>query len=68
MLKSCRGISNLLACLRRNKDGVLSFEYVIVAACIVASVTPAFSTTASGGIGTALTNAIAAISTSFTAA
>ena len=41
--------------LRTDKDGVVSFEYVIVAACIVAAVVAAFGTGTGGAIGTALT-------------
>ena len=36
--------------LRTDKDGVVSFEYVIVAACVVAAVAAAFGT----GTGTGL--------------
>jgi Flp pilus assembly pilin Flp len=43
--------------LRKDRDGVVSFEYVIVVACIVAAVAAAFP----GGIGTGLQNAITAI-------
>ncbi len=61
MLKSYVNTRDLLERLRTDKDGVVSFEYVIVAACIVAAVAAAFGTGATGAIGTALTNAIAAI-------
>jgi len=54
--------------LRADKDGVVSFEYVIVAACVVGAVAAAFGTGAAGGIGTALTGGIAAITAAFTAA
>ena len=47
--------------LGTDKDGVVSFEYVIVAACIVAAVVAAFGTYWYGAIGTALTSAITAI-------
>jgi len=47
--------------LRMDNDGVVSFEYVIVAACIVAVVTVAFGTDATTGIGKAVADAIAAI-------
>ncbi|MGO9056388.1 MAG: Flp family type IVb pilin [Candidatus Binataceae bacterium] len=47
--------------LRTDKDGVVSFEYVIVAACIVGAVVVAFGTGTNGAIATALTNAITAI-------
>ena len=42
--------------LSTDKDGVVSFEYVIVAACIVAAVAAAFGTGTAGAIGTALTD------------
>ncbi len=61
MLKYYIKASDLLERLRADKDGVVSFEYVIVAACVVAAVVAAFGTTSSGSITTALTNAIAAI-------
>jgi pilus assembly protein Flp/PilA len=48
--------------LRTDKDGVVSFEYVIVAACVVAAVVIVFGTAnGTGPIATALTDAIAAI-------
>ena len=52
--------------LGTDKDGVVSFEYVIVAACIVGAVVAAFGTGATTGIGTALTDGIAAIVTKLT--
>jgi pilus assembly protein Flp/PilA len=52
--------------LLTDKDGVVSFEYVIVAACIVAVVAAAFSNT--GPLSTALTGGITAIGTALTAA
>ena len=54
--------------LSTDKDGVVSFEYVIVAACIVAAVIAAFGTTTATGIGQVLNNAITAIGTAVTAA
>jgi pilus assembly protein Flp/PilA len=60
--------SDLLERLRSDKDGVVSFEYVIVAACVVGAVSLAFGNTAAGGIGTVLTNALTAIGTKVTAA
>ena len=47
--------------LRTDKDGVVSFEYVIVAACIVGAVVAAFGTGTGGAIATALTGGITAI-------
>jgi pilus assembly protein Flp/PilA len=37
--------------LATDQDGVVSFEYVIVAACIVAAVAAAFGTSTASGIG-----------------
>lgn len=48
--------------LRTDKDGVVSFEYVMLAACIVGSVTAAFGTGVGGAVATALASAINAIS------
>ena len=44
MLKFYVKGSDLLTRLRTDKDGVVSFEYIIVAACIVAAVAAAFGT------------------------
>jgi pilus assembly protein Flp/PilA len=63
MLKYYVKASDLLERLRSDKDGVVSFEYVIVAACIVAAVAAAFGTTTGTGIGAVLKTAIADIST-----
>jgi len=60
MLKHCIKTAQALKRLRADKDGVVSFEYIIVAA--------AFGTGAAGGIGTALTNGLTAITAAFTAA
>ena len=54
--------------LSTDKDGVVSFEYVIVAACVVGAVAAAFGTGATGGIGAALTTGITAVTTAFTTA
>ena len=54
--------------LSTDEDGVVSFEYVIVAACIIGAVAAAFGTGATGAIGTALTSGITAITGAFTAA
>jgi Flp pilus assembly pilin Flp len=53
---------DLLARLRSDKDGVVSFEYVIVAACIIGGVAAAFGTGVGSGVGKALSTAISAIS------
>jgi pilus assembly protein Flp/PilA len=61
MLKFYVKAHDLLDRLRTNKDGVVSFEYVIVAACIVAAVVAAFGAGATGPIETALAGAITKI-------
>ena len=64
-----KAIERPLNQLRADEDGVVSFEYLIVAACIIAIVSLAFGAggpllpainTAIGTISTALTTAIAA--------
>ena len=54
--------------LSKNEAGVVSFEYVIVAACIVAAVAAAFGTGTGSGIGLVLKNAITAIGNAVTTA
>jgi len=61
MLKYYVKTTEALKHLRADMNGVVSFEYVIVAACIVGAVGLAFGTGAGGAITTALSDAIAAI-------
>ena len=64
-------LKNYVETLKRlgtDEDGVVSFEYIIVAACIIGAVAAAFGTTASGGIGGALSGGIAAIIAAFNTA
>ena len=61
MLRYYVKITEALKRLRTDQDGVVSFEYVIVAACVVAAVLFAFGPTGSGAIGSALSTAIAGI-------
>ena len=68
MLKFYVKANDLLERLRSDKDGVVSFEYVIVAACIVAAVAAAFGTGTTSGIGLVLKNAITAIGTAVSTA
>jgi hypothetical protein len=49
--------------LRTDKDGVMSFEYVMVAACIVGSVSAVFGTNAGGAVASGISTIGAAIST-----
>ena len=62
MLKYYIKTTEALKQLRADTSGVVSFEYVIVAACIVGAVAAAFGTGAGGGIATALGTAIGKIS------
>jgi Flp pilus assembly pilin Flp len=62
-VKSRGAVKRLLT----NNDGALSFEYVVVAACIVAVVTAVFGTGANGVLMTALTNSLNMIATASTA-
>ena len=68
MLKYFVEATEALKNLRTDQDGVVSFEYIIVAACIIGAVAAAFGTGATGAIGTALAGGITAITTAFTAA
>jgi Flp pilus assembly pilin Flp len=54
--------------LRMDKDGVVSFEYLIVAACVVASVSAMFGGAGAETIQGALTTGLAAITAAFTTA
>jgi pilus assembly protein Flp/PilA len=68
MLKYYVKTTEALKNLRTDEDGVVSFEYIIVAACIIGAVAAAFGTGAAGAIGTALSGGITAITTAFTTA
>ena len=59
---------SLLARLRSNEDGVVSFEYILVAACIIAAVGAAFGTGGSGAIYDALSGGITTIAGAFSTA
>jgi pilus assembly protein Flp/PilA len=68
MLKYYVKTLDVLERLREDKGGVVSFEYVIVAACIVAAVAAAFGTGTASGIGAALATGIGDIATALTTA
>jgi pilus assembly protein Flp/PilA len=53
--------------LARNEDGVVSFEYVIVASCVIGAVVAAFGTGGGGAIASALTGGLTAMTAAFTA-
>ena len=68
MLKYYVKTTEALKRLRANQDGVVSFEYIIVAACVVAAVLFAFGPTGNGTLGTALAAGIKAVTDQFTVA
>jgi hypothetical protein len=68
MLKDHIKIAEVLKRLRADTEGVVSFEYVIVAACIIAAVAAAFGTGTATGIGAALNTAIGDITTALVTA
>ncbi|MDN4986795.1 hypothetical protein QY049_26900 [Bradyrhizobium sp. WYCCWR 13022] len=68
MLKHYFKAKEALSLLRADKEGVVSFEYVIVAACVVGAVAAAFGTDGTGAIGQALTTAIGKITAAVTTA
>jgi pilus assembly protein Flp/PilA len=66
MLKYYIKTREALQRLRTDKDGVVSFEYIVVACLIIGVVGAAFSQT--GPLNNALVNGIAQIGTTLTAA
>jgi pilus assembly protein Flp/PilA len=66
MLKYYIKTTEALKRLRTDNDGVVSFEYIIVACLIIGVVGAAFSQT--GPLNTALVNGIAGIATALTTA
>lgn len=68
MLQSYITITEGLKRLRTDKGGVVSFEYVIVAACIVAAVSAAFGAANTTGITSVLNTAITNIGNAVTTA
>jgi hypothetical protein len=65
MLKYYIKTTEALKRLHANQDGVVSFEYIIVAACVVAAVLFAFGPTGNGTLGQALAAGIADITNQF---
>jgi pilus assembly protein Flp/PilA len=61
MLKFYVKASETLHQLRSDENGVVSFEYIIVAVCIIAAVTAVFTATGNGGIQDALTAGISRV-------
>ena len=56
-----RKFLNDLKALGKDQAGVVSFEYILVAACIILGVGYAFGTSGSGNLGTALSTAISSV-------
>jgi len=67
MLKYYIQVSEAFKRLRANEDGVVSFEYVIVAACIVGAVITAFGTGSGGAIEGALAGVLGKITSAVNA-
>ena len=67
MLKYYVKTTEALKRLCTDQDGVVSFEYVIVAVCIIAAVLAAFGTNTQTGIGSALNTGIQKITNAFSA-
>jgi Flp pilus assembly pilin Flp len=61
VLKFCVKIGEAVRRLRTDKDGVISFEYVVLAACIVGVVLLVFGTGNQSVMYSALNNAITTI-------
>jgi pilus assembly protein Flp/PilA len=68
MLKYYIKTTEALKRLRTDEDGVVSFEYIIVAVCIIGAVSAVFGIGAGGAIGQSLNSGIGAITNAFTAA
>ncbi len=67
MLKYYVKTTEALKRLGRDEDGMVSFEYIIVAVCIIAAVLAAFGTDTTTGIGAALSGGIGKIVNTFNA-
>lgn len=63
MSKLFRSATEALKQLRADKEGVVSFEYVIVAACVVTVVIAVFNGNGAGTIRGALNTGLTAITT-----
>ena len=68
MLKYYVKTSEALKRLRSDQSGVVSFEYIIVAVCIIGAVSAVFGIGAQGAIGQALAGGIQSIVGLFQAA
>jgi hypothetical protein len=65
MLKTYVKARDLLQRLRTDKDGTVSWEYILVAALVIVAVGTAFGPGATGAVEVALKNGIGTIVASF---
>jgi pilus assembly protein Flp/PilA len=65
MLKFYVKTTEALKNLRADQDGVVSFEYIIVAVCIIGAVAAVFSGTGAGTVGNTLKVGLGNITTAF---
>jgi pilus assembly protein Flp/PilA len=63
MFEPCAEASKLLQRMRANKDGVVSFEYVAVAASVVAAVVAVFVASGSPAISSGLAGMLNVVTT-----
>ena len=68
MLKYYIKTTEALKRLHTDTDGVVSFEYIIVAFCIVAAVAAVFGTANANGISSALNTALGHVTSAFNTA
>jgi len=68
MLKYYVKTTEALKRLSTDKDGVVSFEYIIVAFCIVVAVAAVFGASGTPGISGALNTALGGVLTAFSTA
>ena len=61
MLKYYVKTTAALKRLRKDQAGVVSFEYILVAACVVLAVGFAFGTDTTGALAVALSNALSSV-------
>lgn len=65
MLKYYVKVTEAFKRLRADNEGVVSFEYIIVAFCIVAAVAAVFGASGTTGISGALSTALGHVTTAF---
>ena len=63
MFEACAKASKSLQRMRADKDGVVSFEYIVVAASVVAAVVAVFTVSGSDAISSGLSGMLSVITT-----